>query len=226
MDGKRHSYHFWLLLGLTVTFLGVLAVSFLRMNNGADFWIPWLRVSHISCDSGALGPYLETFSYHRSESEVASPDPFSAKWMDSSSTGFVQIHEAGGKTKHYGVSMFHQLHCLESLKMALKHESHHTRYWERRGEGEGEGEDHLEHCLQYLEQAIMCAADDTIEPSFVAELPTGEKARIINGDGVVHRCRNFDEVQQAMILSEKNPLVLQRRLGEGDTLRMIMDSVR
>ncbi len=68
----------------------------------------------------------------------------------------------------------------------------------------------------------MCAADDTIEPSFVSETITGEKVRVINGDGVVHQCRRFDNVYTAMVRSQTKPIAMERGLLPGDTLREIL----
>jgi hypothetical protein len=69
----------------------------------------------------------------------------------------------------------------------------------------------------------MCAADDTIEPSFVAETPAGEKVRVINGDGVVQQCRRFGAVYTAMVQSQTKPIAMERGLASGDTLREILD---
>ncbi len=63
----------------------------------------------------------------------------------------------------------------------------------------------------------MCAADDTIEPSFISETPTGEKVRVIDGDGVVHQCRRFDDVYTAMVRSHTKPIAMERGLLPGES---------
>lgn len=64
----------------------------------------------------------------------------------------------------------------------------------------------------------MCAADDTIEPSFVAETFDGKNVRVIDGDGVVHLCRDFDRMYEAMTKTQIKPFVIERELRDGDTI--------
>lgn len=60
---------------------------------------------------------------------------------------FIQLRERSSKAKHHGVSMFHQLHCLESLRAALYHSTHqHVAKREMDEVG------HLDHCFEYLTQ--------------------------------------------------------------------------
>ena len=44
---------------------------------------------------------------------------------------------------------------------------------------------HARHCIEYLRQAIICAADGALEPGNVT-------TRHIGGDGAVHECRDYD----------------------------------
>ncbi|GME33977.1 hypothetical protein F5Y19DRAFT_445823 [Neofusicoccum parvum] len=80
--------------------------------------------------------------------------------------------------KVYGISMFHQLHCLNFLRFA---------YWpERIPEMPADEVGYLQdHCLDYIRQAIQCNGDVTFEPLTEAG---------INGMGAIHRCRNFDKI--------------------------------
>jgi len=58
--------------------------------------------------------------------------------------GFVSLGPDGRK---FGVSMFHQLHCLEMIREAFI-----------------VGPDgHASHCLNFLRQTLLCAADTTLE---------------------------------------------------------------
>ncbi|KAL2129308.1 hypothetical protein VTI74DRAFT_7954 [Chaetomium olivicolor] len=133
---------------------------------------------------------------------------------------FVQLRENGANPKRYGVSMFHQLHCLELLRSSAVSDCSASHAHRARGVDEI---DHIEHCFQYLAQGITCAADDTIEPSFVAETPAGEKVRVINGDSVVHQCRRFDAVYTAVAQSQTKPIAMDRDLAPGDTVRGILN---
>jgi hypothetical protein len=69
----------------------------------------------------------------------------------------------------------------------------------------------------------MCTADDTIEPSFVGKLATGEKVRVIDGMGTVHQCRDSSLVMETVLQSQVQPLVVDRDLRSGDTLRSSID---
>ena len=44
---------------------------------------------------------------------------------------------------------------------------------------------HAGHCLEYLRQALICAADSTIEPG-------NTTTKHVTGLGVMHECRDFD----------------------------------
>ncbi|CAD6593629.1 MAG: hypothetical protein ASARMPRED_007746 [Alectoria sarmentosa] len=115
----------------------------------------------------------------------------------------------------YGVSMFHQLHCLTVLRASyyaalngtlppftqpgIELLSEEKRLMLLR--------EHTAHCFDYLRQGIMCAGDLTIESA--VDLPEkwlegiskgilrekfGEhKPVLIDGWGIKHQCRSFDE---------------------------------
>lgn len=80
--------------------------------------------------------------------------------------------------KVYGVSMFHQLHCLNFLRFAYYPETVEDMLAD-------EIVAHRDHCLDYIRQAIMCAGDSTFEPLTMVG---------INGMGATHQCRNFDRI--------------------------------
>ncbi|KAF7187725.1 hypothetical protein HII31_11064 [Pseudocercospora fuligena] len=66
-----------------------------------------------------------------------------------------QKHDEGS------IGMFHSLHCLAGIRKALQ----------RASAGENIGKDahddpHWPHCLYYLRQSILCAADDTFELAY------------------------------------------------------------
>ncbi|KAH9877311.1 hypothetical protein IAQ61_002675 [Plenodomus lingam] len=78
-----------------------------------------------------------------------------------------------------GVSMWHQMHCLNHVRTVLINGD--------------DGSDHTEHCFHYLRQGILCAADTTLEAG-------GTHMKLANGDhvatgvGTVHTCRNWNQV--------------------------------
>ena len=48
---------------------------------------------------------------------------------------------------------------------------------------------HLDHCLSYLKQAIMCNGDTTLEK---AQVINGSIIESSDGWGTLHECRNYD----------------------------------
>ena len=121
--------------------------------------------------------------------------------------GFVQVDDpqqfglSGGyplesttseTSESYGVSVFHQLHCLNAIRSQLespdkaqedhghnKHSAHHDEL-------------HVKHCLDYLRQSLMCAGDMSLESA--AKDKDGKPTAITNGWGAIHTCKVWDEV--------------------------------
>lgn len=87
-----------------------------------------------------------------------------------------------GTEEHGAIAMFHQLHCLSSLRMALQKASN----------GEDIGVDwkddlHWPHCLHHLREMILCFADDTVERGIVIN---GTRTNAISGARDVRTCRD------------------------------------
>ncbi|CZR59239.1 uncharacterized protein PAC_09131 [Phialocephala subalpina] len=119
-------------------------------------------------------------------------DPWAT--LEPAGRGFIQVPVenplAGGgsviDSQYYCISMFHQLHCIASLKAAfdsMMNKSH---------TGDGHPLGHLNHCFDYLRQATMCAGDMTLEPA-VEYTDIGRKG--VEGWNVEHRCRNFQAMK-------------------------------
>ncbi|EFQ91546.1 hypothetical protein PTT_11592 [Pyrenophora teres f. teres 0-1] len=87
----------------------------------------------------------------------------------------------------YSMSMFHQLHCLNSIRMQLgmlegfinntAADVHQRNVFAP--------ESHVNHCFDYLRQAIMCAGDLSLEHSVVPS-EFG-----FNGWGTSHKCADW-----------------------------------
>ncbi len=60
--------------------------------------------------------------------------------------GFLYLGASG---RPFGLSMFHQLHCLNRIRQAME-----TRKFGQ----------HVHHCFNYLRQTILCGANPTLEP--------------------------------------------------------------
>lgn len=83
----------------------------------------------------------------------------------------------------FGVSMWHQMHCLNHIRAALVNGD--------------DGSDHTAHCFHYLRQGILCAADTTLEPGGTGMVvESGDK--VATGVGVTHTCRDWRQVHDWM----------------------------
>lgn len=87
----------------------------------------------------------------------------------------------------FAISAFHQLHCLQSLQEGFVRLANDSR----RPEDTSQAVKHASHCFEYLRQAILCAADDTLE---------GPNPDRIGGDsllqvwGVHHKCQSWADL--------------------------------
>lgn len=103
--------------------------------------------------------------------------------------GFVRL---GENRTFYAVSMYHQMHCLNSIRKLFNGRN------ASRASHDG---DHALHCLTYLRQMVLCSADVTLEPAFSALNVDGRKTQAAYGTGVTHQCRDWVQVREFV---EKN----------------------
>ncbi|KAF8843684.1 hypothetical protein BDN67DRAFT_111060 [Paxillus ammoniavirescens] len=92
------------------------------------------------------------------------------------SQGFVSL---GPHDRTFHVSLFHQLHCLDVIRVGYL--TNRTHAFE-----------HIEHCLRYLRQILLCHADTTLEvdiPQWLEE--DGRWYHTASGVGSVHRCKDW-----------------------------------
>jgi hypothetical protein len=76
-----------------------------------------------------------------------------------SGDGYVQL---GPDYRAFYAAMWHELHCLRVIYLLLDDPTD-TSFG---------GETHLQHCLNYLRQYMLCNADDTLEPGDYHTEPT------------------------------------------------------
>ena len=67
----------------------------------------------------------------------------------------------GPERRPFALTMYHQLHCLGRLRLALEDSANRT--YEAQAE-------HVQHCLNYLRMMALCRADVTLEPVVDASL--------------------------------------------------------
>jgi len=94
----------------------------------------------------------------------------------------------------YGISVFHQIHCLAMLRHAL-----HSFQDGDMQSSQRTSPAHLDHCLSYIRQALMCGGDTTFEwPRRIiheANRVTGK----VDGYGITHQCRDWDAIREFAI---------------------------
>ncbi|KAI0074341.1 hypothetical protein K474DRAFT_1665530 [Panus rudis PR-1116 ss-1] len=124
---------------------------------------------------------------------AASSEDADAEWLSiypGTNRGFIRL---GPNKRFFGLAMFHQIHCLNSLRLAMTGRPPHSL--RRRDDGDKEWMndevqiEHAHHCLNYLRQAILCNADLTLEP----EIREGTED-VGEGLGVTHVCRDWSKV--------------------------------
>ncbi|KAF7971434.1 hypothetical protein HWV62_28575 [Athelia sp. TMB] len=93
--------------------------------------------------------------------------------------GFVRL---GPKGRAFGISMFHQMHCLQMMRAAVLDNS--------------KANSHTRHCFNLLRQAVLCAADTTLDPLDAVDENSNVGA---DGVGVVHQCRDWEKVYDYVI---------------------------
>lgn len=67
----------------------------------------------------------------------------------------------GPERRPFALTMYHELHCLGRLRVALEDSANRT--YEAQAE-------HVQHCLNYLRMMTLCRADVTLEPVIDASL--------------------------------------------------------
>ncbi|KAI9455539.1 hypothetical protein HD554DRAFT_2178429 [Boletus coccyginus] len=90
----------------------------------------------------------------------------------------------------YAVTMFHTLHCLDRIRMAIVSPSSSSSGETRTGQSRY----HVHHCFNYLRQMVLCAANTRLNPTNHV-LPSGMLAS--DGIGLTYQCRDWDAVYEA-----------------------------
>ncbi|KAF8442447.1 hypothetical protein L210DRAFT_3397650 [Boletus edulis BED1] len=90
------------------------------------------------------------------------------------SDGFVRL---GPNDRTFLVSLYHQLHCLDIIRVGYL--TNRTHAFE-----------HIQHCLRYLRQILVCHADTTLEDD-IPQFLDGGWTHSANGVGSVHSCKDW-----------------------------------
>lgn len=109
------------------------------------------------------------------------------------SDGFTTLRaSANAPGRTFLVSMVHQLHCLDVIRVAF--------VTNRTGAAH-----HVEHCLRYLRQTVLCHADTTLEPDEPG-VRDGRWEHAASGVGAVHRCRDWTVLRRWLDEHPAEPL--------------------
>jgi len=91
-------------------------------------------------------------------------------------------NNASPESEAYVPSVFHQIHCVGEIK--------HAFIQLQNGKALSAHE-HINHCVEYLRQAVMCSGDLTLEkPGYIGDTSWTRP----NGWGVVHQCRDLSDL--------------------------------
>ncbi|KAL1607979.1 hypothetical protein SLS60_002918 [Paraconiothyrium brasiliense] len=90
-----------------------------------------------------------------------------------------------------GLEVFHQLQCLNLLRMATYPE-HYTKLQSDESSKPEEVRAYLDHCVEILRTKLMCASDVSV---FTYHAMPGKQAPVPDYDSK-HVCRNFDKIKQ------------------------------
>ncbi|RDX45175.1 hypothetical protein OH76DRAFT_1486491 [Lentinus brumalis] len=97
------------------------------------------------------------------------------------SDGFTDL---GPNKRTFLISFVHQLHCLDVFRVGFV--TNRTGFAH-----------HVEHCLRYMRQAVLCYADTTLEVDHPGLLD-GKWEHAANGVGSVHRCKDWTVLREYM----------------------------
>lgn len=183
-QGKRALWSPWLQLAMMV-------VSFLLAGTAGFFIglsLPQKRLASWSLPDTVpqvfIGLSTETFQYNES---FATPPPQEGGqepvWDSLIPNGLGYVKHPTLAPNLSVISVFHQLHCLYTLRRAYYAISVDQHKLEDFDFGI-ERAPHAAHCFEYLRQALMCSADSSIEPA-------GKRVEGFLGWGFQRQCRDY-----------------------------------
>ncbi|PPJ60546.1 hypothetical protein CBER1_11821 [Cercospora berteroae] len=137
--------------------------------------------------------------------------------------------EQNGVPTYFGVTMFHQLHCLHMIRDELAQGSQHRETTLRHDDKQQHGghDHHWAHCLAYLAHAITCNADDTLEPIVGNLVFDGVERPVVNGEASLHQCHDPWALRALVEKSISRPLtpIDKRVFRTGDRARDFRETI-
>ncbi|KAF8514428.1 hypothetical protein BU17DRAFT_77045 [Hysterangium stoloniferum] len=179
------------------SWLGIFILLIVTIVNCRAFWhavrVRWLEKQDYTYVEFDFPPSLVPLSKHPYIAQLTIEDSVhyapnaSDEWeslFPPGGGGFVRL---GPDHRLFGVSMFHQLHCLNKVRHAVLERP--PSPWERW---------HTQHCLNYLRQMFLCAANVRLEPVTSSSAHGMVK---VDGLGLQHTCRDWSILRD---IAEKN----------------------
>ncbi|KAL1941012.1 hypothetical protein VTO73DRAFT_7648 [Trametes versicolor] len=173
----------YFVLSVFIFILGIL-INLKAHTNASIDQVEW-RESDFSYLETDYPPSLFPLSQHPRDAALVIEDTVhylpnnSREWASlfpAESGGFVRLGPLG---RMFGVSMFHQLHCLDKMRRAVV------------GPPSSEWESwHTQHCINYVRQMLLCASSTRLEPVKVTREGDGEGVKV-DGLGLEHQCRDW-----------------------------------
>ncbi|KAF7798153.1 hypothetical protein EIP86_009369 [Pleurotus ostreatoroseus] len=128
--------------------------------------------------------------------------------------GFLRL---GPRKRFFSLTMYHQMHCLASLREGLVRAQSNGGGGQESGHGHGHAKRdaaHASHCLNYLRQTILCAADLTLEPEIAPR-----SGNVGEGLAVAHVCRDWGAVHKFTERNWEEWVAWQAQQKEADKRR-------
>ena len=202
----------WPVVIAFLTSTSLVFVFILISDSSSGFW--WPEIQALKHD-----PFTETMIFEEHDQYMSLAPKNDIYWDDllTPNGGFVKRPDANGVVMKHGMSMFHQLHCLQMIRAEIQRLMHLQR--ENRNHHIDhilDDEAHWTHCLDYIRQVsrflifcpeeyleysqrltrrsqgILCAADSTIE----SPRKNGDGRTIVDGNATEHKCRNSRELYE------------------------------
>ncbi|KIY65540.1 hypothetical protein CYLTODRAFT_379255 [Cylindrobasidium torrendii FP15055 ss-10] len=83
-----------------------------------------------------------------------------------------------------GLDVFHQLHCLNMIRMTVYHDSYPSQMFELK-------DNHISHCIDSIRQSLMCNPDLSVN----VWQWNATQAAVVGHGTQVHSCRSFDRIR-------------------------------
>ncbi|KAH6652380.1 hypothetical protein BKA67DRAFT_573721 [Truncatella angustata] len=103
--------------------------------------------------------------------------------------------EANEATRPYYLTLhiFHQLHCLNNLRM-LAWPEYYGSLDDMDGEERWEIQQHLAHCIDILRQALLCTSDISTNFWFLSDV-NGPEPKVVTNGTSIRTCRDFESIK-------------------------------